>query len=392
MSRWPMKPLGEVAQLFGGSTPLRDAPEFWGGEILWATPSDLPAAEEGVSRLSTTRNRITKAGLDNSSAAVVPAGAVLFSSRATIGKVAVAEVPLATNQGFANLVPTSCVTSRFLAYSVWFLRDEIARLAGSTTFKEVSRSALRKFEVPVPPLPEQERLVRILDEADALRKLRAQADQRTATLISALFHEVFGDPEQTQLQVKPLAELVDPDRPITYGILKPGPNIEGGVPYVRVVDIKKNRLHVDQLHRTTREIAAQYERSTIQPGDVLVTIRGTVGRTCVVPDELRGANVTQDTARVSPAYGVMGTYVVEFLNTPWAQSWMEHHMVGQSVKGLNLGDLKKLRVPVPPLPLQREFAARVAEVRAMEAAQAESRQRLDALFQSLLHRAFAGEL
>jgi type I restriction enzyme S subunit len=79
--------------------------------------------------------------------------------------------------------------------------------------------------MPVPALTEQERIVKLLDEADVLRKLRAQADRRTANLIPALFHEMFGDPEHTQLPVKPLVELVRPERPVTYGILKPGPDI-----------------------------------------------------------------------------------------------------------------------------------------------------------------------
>lgn len=392
MNRWPKKPLGEIAQLVGGSTPSRENPLFWDGEIPWVTPTDLPAANNGVAGVSKSRDRITQAGLDNSSATQVPKGTVLFSSRATIGKVAVADVPLTTNQGFANFIPKPDVTSRFLAYALWVQREDIARLSGSTTFKEVSRSTLRRYQIPVPPLAEQKRLAKLLDEADELRKVRGQADRRTAELIPALFHEMFGDPEHTRYPVKQLIELVNPRRPITYGILKPGPEIEDGVPYVRVVDIKQSRLHVGQLHKTTEEIANQYRRSALCQGDILVTIRGTVGRTCIVPDELKGANITQDTARLAIVEGVDPIYVVEFLNTPWAQSWMSHHTQGQAVKGINLGDLKKLSVPVSPLSMQREFASRVAEIRALEAEQAASRRRLDDLFQSMLYRAFNGEL
>ena len=253
-------------------------------------------------------------------------------------------------------------------------------------------SAVSHIHIPIPPMVEQERIVTMLNEADKLRKLRTQADDRTAAIIPALFHEMFGDPEHTRLSLKPLIELVLGERPITYGILKPGPDIEDGVPYVRVLDIKQSRLHVEQLRKTTREIANQYRRSTLCPGDILVTIRGTVGRTCIVPHELTGANITQDTARLAIIPSIEPVYVVEFLNTPWAQSWMNHHSQGQAVKGINLGDLKKLPVPVPPSSSQREFTKRVTEIREMETAQSSSRQRLDDLFQSMLHRAFNGEL
>ena len=392
MKPWPTRSLGEIATILGGSTPSRENISFWGGDIYWATPTDLPAPGAGISNIAATRNRLTQAGLANCSAPVLPKGAVLFSSRATIGKVAIADIPLATNQGFANFVPSSEVSPRFLAYLLWYHRDDIARLSGSTTFQEVSRGNLRKYRVPVPPLSEQERIVRLLDDADALRKLRVQANRRAADLIPALFHEMFGDPEHTEYDVKPLIEVVNRQRPITYGILKPGHEIDDGIPYVRVVDIKEGRLHVHQLKRTTREIADQYRRSTLVPGDILVTIRGTVGRLCIVPDELKGANITQDTARLAVNEQCEPIYAMHFLSSPWAQNWINHHTQGQAVKGINLGDLKRLPIPVPPLPLQKQFAHRVREIRPLESLQSTSGFKIEALFQSLLHRAFQGEL
>lgn len=103
-------------------------------------------------------------------------------------------MPLTTNQGFTNFVPHSEVTSRFLAYALWVRREDIARFSGSTTFKEVSRGTLRKYKLPVPPLADQKWIVKQLDEADELRKLRDQANHRAADLLPALFHEMFDDP------------------------------------------------------------------------------------------------------------------------------------------------------------------------------------------------------
>jgi type I restriction enzyme, S subunit len=236
MTRWPTKPLEEIAELYGGSTPSRDSPAFWGGDICWVTPTDLPMPDEGISVVSKTKDRITQAGLDNSSASVVPKGTVLFSSRATIGKVAIANMPLTTNQGFANFVPHSEVTSRFLAYALWFHREDIARLSGSTTFKEVSRSTLRKYHLPVPPLSEQERIVKLLDEADELRKMRAQADRRTADLIPALFYEMFGDPDTNPFDwpVKHAGDLMDA---CDYGTSQKANEDGRGIPVLRMGNV-----------------------------------------------------------------------------------------------------------------------------------------------------------
>ena len=130
---WPMAELNTVADIRGGATPRRDNAVYWDGDIPWVTPTDLPALGEGISELDNTTEAITNEGLSSCSARLLPPGTVLFSSRATIGKVAIAAVPLATNQGFANFIPKSEVESRYLAWCLYQSADRIAGLAGSTT-------------------------------------------------------------------------------------------------------------------------------------------------------------------------------------------------------------------------------------------------------------------
>jgi type I restriction enzyme S subunit len=115
---------------------------------------------------------------------------------------------LVTNQGFANLIPSKAILPKFLAYSMLYHREEISRLAGSTTFKEVKRSVLRRFQILLPPLSEQRRIVEILDQADALRKKRAEADAKAARILPALFYKMFGDPA-TNPKGWPLARIRD---------------------------------------------------------------------------------------------------------------------------------------------------------------------------------------
>lgn len=396
MKRWPTKPLAEIATVIRGvsfdKSQVTDEPGKNTIPILRAgniqesllTDSDLVyVPDELVSEEQRLRRGDLAICMSSGSPAIVGKTAHLGADwRGSVGAFCAI---VRFNANFLHRFGSYWFRS--VAFHQW--RDGNAKGAN---IQNLRRAELEKLPVPVPTPSEQERIVKVLDEADELRKMRAEADRRTAALIPALFHEMFGNPEHTQLPVKPLIELVVADRPITYGILKPGPNIQDGIPYVRVLDIKQNRLHVEQLHKTTKEIANQYRRSTLRPGDILVTIRGTVGRTCIVPDELTGANITQDTARLATISDMQPVYVVEFVNTPWAQNWMNHHMQGQAVKGINLGDLKKLPVPVPSLALQKEFAAGVTEIRTMQADQTASRQRLESLFQSLLHRAFSGAL
>ena len=395
MKRWPTKPLEEIAELYGGSTPSRDSPAFWGGDIYWVTPTDLPMPDEGISVVTKTKDHITQAGLDNSSATVVPKGTVLFSSRATIGKVAVADMPLTTNQGFANFVPHSEVTSRFLAYALWFYREDIARLSGSTTFKEVSRSTLRKYHLPVPPLTEQERIVKLLDEADELRKLRAQADRRTTALIPSLFHEMFGENTKkpsARVRLEQIAEVVS-------GVAK-GRKFNGRlpveVPYLRVANVQAGHLDLSEI-KTIEALPEEVEELALRRGDVLLTEGGDfdkLGRGAMLEQDLPNCIHQNHVFRVRVEQSKLNPiYFAKFLLTGEARGYfLGCAKRTTNLASINMTQLRALPVLLPPLPLQKEFAARVSEIRAMQAEQAASRCRLEHLFQSLLHRAFQGEL
>jgi type I restriction enzyme, S subunit len=197
MTRWPSAPLGEVCDIVGGGTPSRTQPKYFGGKIPWATPTDVTALRGRV--LTRTRECITEAGLKNSSARLVPAGTVLLTSRATIGFTAIAEVPVATNQGFANFICGSKLDAGFLAFWLETQREQLTRLAGGTTFKEITKGTLKKLLVPLPPLVEQRRIVDILDRAASIRSLRRQAQETARQIVPALFNKMFGDPDENPM-------------------------------------------------------------------------------------------------------------------------------------------------------------------------------------------------
>lgn len=154
-----------------------------------------------------------------------------------------------------------------------------------------------------------------------------------------------------------LEALVDPARPITYGIVQPGPDVPSGIPYVRVVDMQNGTVRTENLRRTSVEIARSYQRAALSEGDLLVSIRGHVGRTAFVPKAVHGANLTQDTARVAIIASVEPRFVRWFIESPQAKRWMTQHTKGVAVTGINLGDLRQLPVPLPPLPEQRRIAS-----------------------------------
>ena len=154
-----------------------------------------------------------------------------------------------------------------------------------------------------------------------------------------------------------LKRLVDPTRPITYGIVQCGPDHPDGIPYVRPVDMHDERgVKVDDLQKTTPEIAAAYARSTIRPGDVVVSIGPSFGKAMIVPPELNGANLTQGTARVAPAPRVASPFLFWALRAESSRQAWDSYCSGATFRALTLETLGSCAVALPPLIEQRAIA------------------------------------
>ena len=386
---WTEVALGDVATVVSGATPKTSEPEFWGGEIPWVTPKDLSDLDGGKYLAGTPRT-LTAEGLNSCAASMLPAGSVLLSSRAPIGLVAINQMPVATNQGFKSLVPRATLDPSYLYWWLRTHRRTLESLGRGATFKEVSKAIVEEVEIPLPPLEEQKRIAAILDKADELLAKRraaiAHLDSLTQASFSQRFRELMANGNPVELDT-----VIDADRPVCYGILMPGPDLEGGRPYVRVVDMQDGGIGHEQVRRTSPEIDHQYRRSRLSAGDLLMSIRGHVGRLAVVPPELDGANITQDSARLAVS-GADSRFVLEQLRHPMTQEWMRRNTKGAAVRGLNIGDLRRVPIFLAPMPEQEAFAAVCRQVDLEAQPTREAAKRQNELTATLQSRAFRGEL
>jgi type I restriction enzyme S subunit len=173
---WEINSLGEVCEILNGGTPDTTIPKYWDGENLWITPKDMGKLESIY--VDDTLRKITDEGLKNSSAKILPPNSIILSSRAPIGHLAINTKPISTNQGCKGLVPKKGVDTLFLYYFLSKSIDLLNSLGTGATFKELSGSKLGTVEIPLPSLPEQQRIVSILDEAfAAIANAKANAEQ-----------------------------------------------------------------------------------------------------------------------------------------------------------------------------------------------------------------------
>jgi type I restriction enzyme S subunit len=256
-----------------------------------------------------------------------------------------------------------------------------------------------KIEIPLPPLAEQRRIAEFLDKAEALRAKRRAALAQLDSLTQSLFLDLFGDPASKGWAMTDIAGVVN----AANGGIRTGPFgsqllhsefTAEGIAVLGIDNAVANEFRWGERRFISEVKYRQLKRYTVRPGDVLITIMGTCGRCAVVPDDIPTAIntkhlccITLDSAKCLPIF--LHAY---FLRHPIALRYLRQTAKGAIMSGLNMGLIERMPVPLPPISLQHEFARRVAAVEKLKTAQRAALAELDALFASLQHRAFRGEL
>jgi type I restriction enzyme S subunit len=306
-------------------------------------------------------------------------GDILLSVRAPVG---------ATNQADRTYaIGRELAAIRFAEHDRGFgwhtLRHAVPQLellAQGSTFTAVSRKEIEELLISFPEEGARTAITGILDTFESAIEQTEALLAKWQRIKTGLMHDLltrgldakgrlrnpsthrFKDsplgliPEEWE--VRALAEVVPSNRPIVYGILMPGEYFEGGVPVIKVKDIQGGMILLGGLLKTEPRIDASYSRSRVRSGDLLFTIRGSVGRMAVVPSELDGANITQDTARITVATGNT-TFVRHCLEMPSQRAFIELHTIGQAVKGINLREVRKIIIQFPKPDERHEIARRL---------------------------------
>lgn len=225
-----------------------------------------------------------------------------------------------------------------------------ADMIGVAGLKRVPERTLGNVRVAAEILARAGEIVASLDcSIDNMSRLRARLSVLEAFAVEAhksLIEEAISG---CSAPAVPIWSVVDERRPVMYGIVLPGPHVPGGVPLVKGGDVERGQLDPATMSRVASEVDARHARSRLRAGDVLVTIRGSFGAVVVATDRLDGANITQDTARISPGPRVLSTWLAFALQAPSVRAQMDARATGAGVKGVNIRDLRRIRIPVPPL-------------------------------------------
>lgn len=390
--KWPEFNLSKLTRQFiSGGTPSTKNQEYWSGDIPWITGADFSDGEVVIGR-----RYINKNAVNNSATHIVPVGSILMVTRTSVGKIAIAPVDIAISQDITGIVPRQVVNSKFLVSAIRQRMDVILAAQRGATINGVTRDDIKLLPIPLPALSEQRRIVEILDQADALRTKRSEANAKASRILPALFYKMFGDPFSLMLEKEsiPLGQF---DLDLQNGFACGQKDVEAGIPHLRMNNIDDaGVLNLDLIRTVPTE--KDGKRYRLQAGDILfmgTNSEDKIGKTCVFfpPDDrhylfsnhLIRIRILDD--RINPEY--LGTY----LHLLWqkrfypsmAKRWVNQAAIAQ-------GTLAKIRVPVPNKQAISQFKRAFHELLLSRSRRSKSFKSLEDLFATLLHRSFTGDL
>jgi type I restriction enzyme S subunit len=369
LNEWEQTTLGSIATLGGGTTPSKAEPCYWeGGAAPWATPSDITSLSDGQNRISQTEGSVTERALRECSLPLNPPGTVLMTSRATIGYVAINDVPMTTNQGFITFRCNERADPRFLCQWLTANRAFLIAAAGGSTFKELGRGTAKLLPILLPPLDEQRRIAEVLGSVDQAVLQATLVVEQEALVRSELVSATLSGAGYDQIQQSKIGELpahwdVEPlenvCRSVGVGIASSATHAycEVGVPLIRNQNIKPGYLDLSDLLFVNAEYDQGYASKRIHTGDVITMRTGYPGRSAVVPRELDGCQTFTTLITKPRADRILPEFLCEWINSPTGMREVRKLQAGGAQQNLNAGVLKRLPVPVPPLEEQDRIVA-----------------------------------
>ncbi|MEW4295802.1 restriction endonuclease subunit S [Escherichia coli] len=349
---WPMVSIESVAKVITGKTPPKADPNCFGGNIPFITPSELTDSDY----LLKPETTITEKGLATTK--LIPKNSILVCCIGSLGKMAIADLPVATNQQINSVIfDDDKIYYRFGFYALKLLKNDLKKIAPSTTVAIINKSRFSELKIPCPPLEEQKRIATILDKADGIHKKREQAIKLADDFLRAKFLEMFGTPANNihRFPKGTIRDLVDS---VNYGTSAKASIDSGEYPILRMGNITyQGRWDFTDLKYLDLSVKEK-DKYLVKEGDLLfnrTNSKELVGKTAVYEED-RPMAFAGYLIRVRPNSIGNNYYISGYLNSIHGKITLMNmckSIVGMA--NINAQELQNIEILIPPKHLQDEY-------------------------------------
>lgn len=379
--------LGDVCKIVSGTTPRSTCLEYWDGDINWVTPAEL---SDDSNVIFESQRKITRQAVADSGLKPFPAGTVLLSSRAPIGKVAIAGIEMYCNQGFKNLVCSDAIYNRYLYHFLKGKTSFLNSLGRGATFKEISKNIVEEIQIPLPSLVEQRHIAAVLDKvSELISKRKAQLD-KLDELVKSRFVEMFGD--ENSMQKWACCKISEISEVFVGVVIKPAQyyttDKEQGVPAFRSLNIGEMYIKDEDWVYFTFEGNRKNSKSILQENDLAIVRSGAPGTACVITEKYSGFNAIDiiiarpDIEKINPIF------MCAFTNLPHGKKQIEIGTGGAAQQHFNVSKYKEMDICLPQKELQDKFGNYVNQVDAEKQKIKRSLDQLETLKKALMQKYF----
>ncbi len=338
-----------------GGTPDTNNSSFWGDDVNWVTLADLPT-QNSITIINSTKRTLSYSGLKNSSAKILPVGSVLVSSRATIGRIAINRIPLATNQGFRSIVINDIekVNSMFVALCLTQIVDQMISLGSGATYKEISITNFRSLEIPLPPIEVQQKIVAEIEQYQKVID--------GCNLVIQNYKPTFKIDESWEK--KKLDEVCDL---ITDGThLKPT-YVESGIKFLSSKNVTSGIIDWSDIkYISEREHKLLSKRASPKRNDILLAKNGTTG-IAALNDTDEIFDIYVSLALLRPMKEIYPLFLLYVVNSDIVKVQFNSRLKGIGVPNLHLNEIKDVEIHLPPLAEQQKIVSQIeSEMQAVE--------------------------
>lgn len=388
--KWRSEKIGDFCRTGSGGTPSRKKmSQYYSGTIPWVKSGEL---RESI--ITSTEESITDIALKETSAKLIPSGALLVAMYgATIGRIAILGIEATSNQAVCHIIPDLNIADR--RYLFYALRQQVSgwleqSVGGAQP--NINQQIIKETKIPIPPLEEQKRIAAILDKADRVRRKRQEAIRLTEELGRSIFLDMFGDPVENPKKwlTMPFGELCTTR--LGKMLDKQKQTGEFRRMYLRNANVQWFGFDLTDVFEMNFN-SSECKILRLQLGDLLIYEGGEPGRAAIWRDEIEECYYQKTLHRARPNNDLVNSeYLAHLFWFLSKHGGLNIHITSSTISHLTGEKLKAMSIPVPKFSLQKEFSQRINMTEKVNVKNRESFNHFDALFNSLLQRAFRGEL
>lgn len=387
MIGWKKVKLSDLGKILTGNTPSTKCEEYYNSnDVMFIKPDDLRG--NTLNKINTSKAYISSIGAGKSRN--IPAGSILVTCIGIIGKVAIVENEACFNQQINAIIPdNNIVNSKFLGYAILKYNYLLKAVANAPIVPIINKTQFRDIEIKIPPLEIQDKIVEVLERADKALEKRKESIRLLDELVKSRFIEMFGDPVTNSKgwNKEKLSDLGELARGKSKHRPRNAPELlNGPYPLIQTGDIAKAGIYLKEYTQTYSELGLKQSKMW-KKGTLCITIAANIAKTSILTFD---ACFPDSVVAFIPSEKTNNMFIQFWMS--FLQKILEDSAPESAQKNINLKILSEQNVIVPPLELQKQFADFVKQVDKLKFEMENSLKELENNFNSLMQRAFKGEL